>query len=128
LVKGLYSWDGKKAMARCGLSLSKRTTVFHKNELQRNIGCYFLSFKDTTGNESQLEFKWKNEFSLNLCRPEWWCRQSYRHMYEQSLANLDRVLDYEINTVSIKVNGLVKPQIFYLKKDFTSEISKSIKF
>jgi hypothetical protein len=37
-------------------------------------------------------------------------------MYEQSLANLDRVLDYEINTVSIKVNGLVKPQIFYLRK------------
>jgi hypothetical protein len=49
-------------------------------------------------------------------------------MYEQSLANLDRVLDYEINTVSIKVNGLVKkPQIFYLR-NFTSEISKSIKF
>jgi hypothetical protein len=40
-------------------------------------------------------------------------------MYEQSLANLDRVLDYEINTVSIKVNGLVKPQIFYLRKTFT---------
>jgi hypothetical protein len=53
-------------MARCGLSLSKRTTVFHKNELQRNIGCYFLSFKDTTGNESQLEFKWKNEFFFKI--------------------------------------------------------------
>jgi hypothetical protein len=28
-------------------------------------------------------------------------------MYEKSLANLDKALDYEINT-SIKMNGLVK--------------------
>jgi len=46
-------------------------------------------------------------------------------MYEKSLANLDKALDYEINTFSIKVNGLVKtPQSFYLRQTFTSEIAK----
>jgi hypothetical protein len=58
----------KKAMARCGLSLSKRTTVFHKNELQRNIGCYFLGFRILLGNES-AGFKWKNSFSLKSMPP-----------------------------------------------------------
>jgi hypothetical protein len=48
-------------------------------------------------------------------------------MYEKSLANLDKALDYEINTFSIKVNGLVKTTSFYLAQTFTSELVKSIK-
>ena len=46
-------------------------------------------------------------------------------MFEKSLTNLDRKLDYEINTYSIKVNGVSnKLENFYLEQTFTSEISK----
>ena len=46
-------------------------------------------------------------------------------MYERSLVNLDKNLDYEIKTFSIKEDGLVtKPQLFYVAQTFTTEISK----
>ena len=46
-------------------------------------------------------------------------------MFEKSLINLDRRLDYEINHYDIKITGVsVKPQCFYLEQTFTSEISK----
>jgi effector-binding domain-containing protein len=46
-------------------------------------------------------------------------------MYEKSLVNLDKNLDYEIKTFSIKNDGLLtKPQFFYVAQSFTSEISK----
>ena len=46
-------------------------------------------------------------------------------MLEKSLANLDRKLDYEINTYTVKLNGVsVKPECFYLEQTFTSEFSK----
>jgi effector-binding domain-containing protein len=45
-------------------------------------------------------------------------------MYKKSLANLDKTLDYEINTFNIKVNGLVqKAGCFYLRQTITSKIT-----
>lgn len=47
---------------------------------------------------------------------------------EKSLANIDKKLDFEANTFSIKVNGLVKKtETFYIKQTFTSEIQKVYK-
>lgn len=49
-------------------------------------------------------------------------------MFEKSLANLDKKLDYEINTFSIKVNGITTiPTNYYLAQTFTSKISNVIK-
>jgi len=49
-------------------------------------------------------------------------------LFEKSLANLDKSLDYEINTYQIKVNGLVqKLGTPYLKQSFTSKISSIVK-
>ena len=46
-------------------------------------------------------------------------------MFEKSLLNLDKKLDYEINTYAIKVDGIVtKTENFYLAQTFTSEFSK----
>src|SRR6218665_148504 len=47
-------------------------------------------------------------------------------MYERSLANLDKSLNYEMNTYTIKVNGLVKKLgAFYLQQRITSKISNA---
>ena len=49
-------------------------------------------------------------------------------IYEKSLANIDKNLDYETKTYAIKVNGLVKKiETPYIKQTFTSEISKIAK-
>ncbi|MBE8726831.1 SRPBCC family protein [Flavobacterium hungaricum] len=46
-------------------------------------------------------------------------------MYEKSLANIDKNLDYETKTYAIKVNGVVKKtETPYIKQTFTSEIKK----
>ena len=46
-------------------------------------------------------------------------------MIEKSLVNLDKKLDYEINTYSVKVNGSTNyAETFYLAQTFTSEFSK----
>lgn len=46
-------------------------------------------------------------------------------MFEKSLTNLDRRLDYEINTYGINAIGVfIRPECFYLEQTFTSEFSK----
>ena len=46
-------------------------------------------------------------------------------MFEKSLANLDRKLDYEVNHYNVKLDGVsIKPACFYLEQTFTSEFSK----
>lgn len=46
-------------------------------------------------------------------------------IYEKSLANIDKNLDYETRTYAVKVNGVVKKiETAYIKQTFTSEIDK----
>ncbi|AWK07019.1 transcriptional regulator [Flavobacterium crocinum] len=46
-------------------------------------------------------------------------------IYEKSLANIDKNLDYETKTYAIKVDGLVKKtETPYIRQTFTSEIEK----
>lgn len=46
-------------------------------------------------------------------------------IYEKSLANIDKNLDYETKTYAIKVNGIAKKtETPYIKQTFTSEIQK----
>lgn len=50
---------------------------------------------------------------------------------EKSLSNLDKTLDYELNTFSIKVDGIVnRPKIFYLNQTINSyedKVAKNVK-
>ncbi len=49
-------------------------------------------------------------------------------IYEKTLLNLDKILVFETNTFTIKVNGVVKKaETFYIKQSFTSEIGKITK-
>ncbi|WP_433764293.1 SRPBCC family protein [Flavobacterium ginsenosidimutans] len=46
-------------------------------------------------------------------------------IYEKSLANIDKNLDYETRTYAVKVDGVVKKtETPYIKQTFTSEIAK----
>ena len=52
----------------------------------------------------------------------------FSDMFEKSLANLDRTLDYEINTFNIKVQGITqKTGVMYLKQTINSTIANAPK-
>jgi effector-binding domain-containing protein len=83
-------------------------------------------FKDTTGgtkvtwsNKGSMSFKFKvtSIFSGGAA-------QVFGDMYEKSLANLGKTIDYEMKTYKIRVDGAIKkPGTFYLKQTITSKIS-----
>ena len=86
----------------------------------------FWSFKDTIGG---TKVTWKTtgkmDFSMKVYTAfNGGIYRIFGKMYEKSLANLDKTLDYEINTYNVKVDGIVKfPATFYLEQSFTSKIS-----
>jgi hypothetical protein len=90
----------------------------------------FWSFKDTVGG---TKVTWKTTGKMSFLFKIYTAFNGgvdkvIGGMYEKSLANLDKTLDYEINTYAVKVDGLVKkPETFYLRQTFTSETSKVIK-
>jgi effector-binding domain-containing protein len=123
-----YSWDGKEGDGQMRtLFVKENDSISQKMNYNGTLATVSWSFKDTTGgtkvswrSSGKMSFFFKIYAALNGG-----VDKVIGTIYEQSLANLDKVLDYEINTFSIKVNGIVKkPQIFYLRKTFTSEISK----
>jgi effector-binding domain-containing protein len=123
-----YSWDGKEGDGQMRtLFVKENDSISQKMNYNGTLATVSWSFKDTTGgtkvswrSSGKMSFFFKIYAALNGG-----VDKVIGTIYEQSLANLDKVLDYEINTFSIKVNGIVKkPQIFYLRKTFTSEIAK----
>jgi effector-binding domain-containing protein len=123
-----YSWEGKEGDGQMRtLFVKENDSISQKMNHNGTLSTVSWSFKDTTGgtkvswrSNGKMSFFFKIYAALNGG-----VDKVIGTMYEQSLANLDKTLDYEINTFSIKVNGLVKnPQMFYLRKTFTSEIAK----
>jgi hypothetical protein len=74
-----------------------------------------LKFKDTIENKSDVDTKGKWTFFQIYSAINGGVDKLIGTMYERSLNNLDKNLDYEIKTFSVKNNGLItKPQPFYV--------------
>ena len=129
LGKGsLCSWEGKAGSGDLKTLYAKvNDSILQTMNFNGNSSEVFMSFKDTlkgtkvtwkaTGKMSFM-YKIMNTFNGSA-------EKVIGLMFEKSLTNLDRKLDYEINTYSIKVNGVSnKLENFYLEQTFTSEISK----
>ncbi len=123
-----YSWEGKDGAGQMRtLYVKENDSISQKMDYNGTLATVSWSFKDTTRGTKvswrsigEMSFLFKIYAALNGG-----VDKVIGTMYEQSLANLDKALDYEINTFSIKVNGLVKkPETFYLSQTFTSEIAK----
>jgi effector-binding domain-containing protein len=86
-----------------------------------------MSFKDTLG-KTKISWKAKGKMGFLfkvLTAFNGGADKIFGLVFEKSLANLDKKLDYEINSYSVKVDGLVNnPETFYLAQTFTSEFSK----
>ena len=123
-----YSWEGKEGTGEVRtLFVKENDSIAQKMNYNGTSSSVSWSFKDTIGgtkvtwqSEGKMSFLFKVYTALNGG-----VNEVIGKIYEKSLANLDKALDYEINTFSTKVNGLVKkPQSFYLAQTFTSELSK----
>ena len=92
-----------------------------------NTAIVSMRFKDTLGG-TKVSWKAKGEMGFMfkvLTAFNGGAGKVFSILFEKSLANLDKKLDYEINSFAVKVDGLVKkPEVFYLAQTFSSEFSK----
>jgi effector-binding domain-containing protein len=123
-----YSWEGKEGKGLVQTLFAKENdSISQKMKYNGTSATLSWRFKDTLGgtkvnwrSTGKMSFLFKIYTALNGG-----VDKVIGRMHEKSLTNLDKALDYEINTFSIKVNGLVKkPKTFYLGQSFTSEIAK----
>lgn len=123
-----FSWEGKQGEGGLQtLNIKENDSIFQKMNFNGNSADIVMSFKDTLGG-TKVSWKAKGEMGFlfkALTAFNGGARKIFGTMFEKSLFNLDKKLDYEINTYSIKVDGLVnKPEVFYLAMTFTCEFSK----
>jgi len=122
------SWEAEEGDGNIQtINIKEGDSIFQKMNFNGNSVDVVMSFKDTLG-KTKVSWKAKGEMGFLfkvLTAFNGGAQKIFGSMFEKSLANLDKKLDYEINTYSVKVNGLANiPETFYLAQTFTSEFSK----
>ncbi|MCW2120189.1 SRPBCC family protein [Flavobacterium sp. 7A] len=126
-----FSWEGKDGDGEMTTIFTKENdSISQKMIFNNSLSVVSWKFKDTIGG-TKVTWRTKGNMSFMLKiyaafmgGPD----AMIGKMYEKSLNNLDKTLDYEINTFAVTDNGIVKrPIIYYLYQSFTTEISKVIK-
>jgi effector-binding domain-containing protein len=126
-----YSWEGKDGNGEIHtINTKENDSIIQKMEYNGTPSTVYWSFKDTIGG---TKVTWKTKGKMSFLFKIYTALNGgvdkvIGSLYEKNLTNLDKALDYEINTYSVKVNGLVKKNpVFYIGQTFTSEISKVTK-
>ncbi|WP_026708755.1 SRPBCC family protein [Flavobacterium frigidarium] len=125
---GSYSWESKDGDGKIAtLYVKANDSIAQKMNFNGSDSKVAWKFKDTIGGtkvtwstEGKMSFTMKIYAALNGG-----VNRVIGSLYEKSLSNLDKALDYEVNTFKVKVDGVVqKPMMYYLSQTFTSELSK----
>ncbi len=129
-----YSWKGKDGDGNMKTIFTKENeSISQKMEFNGSPSEVFWSFKDTLG---KTKVTWRNKGKMDFPTKIYstfvgGIDKLVGSMYERSLDNLDKTLDFEINTYKITVNGEVQKTVgFYLKKTINSldvNLAKNIK-
>jgi hypothetical protein len=121
------NWEGGNDIGNIQTLYTKgNDSIVQKMEYNGTSSEVFWHFKDTVGGTKvtwksvgKMDFMLKVNSFLNGGT-----QNSLSKVYDKSLANLNKSLDFENNTFDIKVNGIVKKlETFYLRQSFTSKIS-----
>lgn len=125
------SWDGTQGDGDLQtINVKENDSIVQTMNFNGNSANVSMSFKDTLGG---TKITWKAQGKMGflfkvLTAFNGGASKVFGNIFEKSLNNLDKRLDYEINTYSIKENGVVKKlETFYLAQTFTSEFSKVAK-
>ena len=124
---GSYSWSGDDNEGEM-----KTTTVVSNQFIGQKMNysgteaVVSWKFKDTIGG-TKVTWKAKGVMNFGLKVNTIFsggASQVFGSMYEKSLANLGKTIDYEMRTYKIKVNGSTKKSgTFYVSQTITSKIS-----
>jgi len=122
------TWDGKEGTGDFQtINVKENDSIIQTMNFNGNAAAVSMHFKDTVGG---TKVSWKAKGKMNFMHK---VLTSFNgaaggiisSMFEKSLNNLDKKLDYEINIYAVKVDGVVNhPETFYLAQTFTSEFSK----
>ena len=127
-VGGSYFWSGKDGVGKTTTFFVKENdSISQRTNFNDAISESSWTFKDTIGktkvtftNKGEMPFMFKIYAFLNGG-----IEKILAERIEKSLDNLDLSLDYELNTFSIKPNGIViKKGSFYLHQTINSKMSK----
>ncbi len=124
---GSCSWSGADGAGDIQTTSVKNnesiTQKLNNNGTESEV---FWYFKDTVGG-TKVTWKTKGNLSFELkmyATLKGGVERNIGSVYEKSLKNLDKVLDYETNTYNVKVIGEVtKTATFYLSQSFSSKVS-----
>ena len=123
-----YKWEGNDGNGEMKtLFVKENDSISQKMVFNESTSSVNWSFKDTIGG---TKVTWRTKGKMGFLFKIYAALKGgpdkiIGDMYEKSLDNLDKALDYEINTYSIKENGLVKrPTVYYLGQTLTCEIGK----
>lgn len=112
------------------LAVRENESIHQKMNTNESLSEVFWTFKDTIG-ATKVSYRTKGKMSAVMKLYAFFnggINTTIGSMHEKSLFNLDRTLDYEINTFSIKVNGIVnRPKNFYINKTINSYENKVLK-
>ncbi|MDW8853051.1 SRPBCC family protein [Flavobacterium sp. MMLR14_040] len=124
-----YSWEGAEGI---GSAITLKTkdgeSIQQKMKFDGTEADVNWTFKDTLAGKTVVTWKAKGTMSFLFkvyTALNGGSDNVIGTIYEKSLANIDKNLDYETKTFTVKVNGVVKKtETPYIKQTFTSEISK----
>jgi len=124
-----FSWEGSEGNGN-GVTLQAKEgeSIHQKINFDGTEADVNWIFKDTLNGKTKVTWKAKGEMSF-LFKIYTVLNGGFDKiigtMYEKTLVNIDKNLNYETKTYAVKVNGVVKKtESFYIKQTFTSEIQK----
>lgn len=122
------SWSGNQGDGKLQtISTKEFSTINQKMQFNGNSADVFINLKDTLG-KTKITWIAKGEMGFLfkvLSVFKGGANKELGSIFEKSLFNLDKILDYEINTYSIKVQGVIdREETNYLAQTFNSEFSK----
>lgn len=124
-----FSWEGSEGKGS-GVTLQSKEgeSIRQKMNFDGTEADVQWVFKDTLNGKTKVTWKAKGEMSFLFkiyTVLNGGSDKIIGTMYEKTLVNIDKNLDYETKTYAIEVNGVVrKTESFYIKQTFTSEIQK----
>ena len=124
-----FSWEGSEGKGNAiTLHAKEGESIHQKINFDGTQADVNWIFKDTLNGKTKVTWKAKGEMSFLFkiyTVLNGGSDKIIGTMYEKTLVNIDKNLDYETKTYAVQVNGVVKKtEGYYIKQTFTSEIQK----
>lgn len=131
---GSYSWTGDSGKGSMKTQFVKQNdSLSQKQTLDGNLASVHWKFKDTIGG-TKVTYSAKGTIGFVMKVKSFFkggMNRMLKNEYERTLFNLNKTLDFELKTFSIKTNGVAtRPANYFLKQSFNTtakDLSRNIK-